>query len=223
MVKTLCERPPRGRRAARALARALAGLLLWLLPACTTGVLIVDPDRGYQPDGERYLRLRLATVRLEVVEAPPAQQVLPGALCLPPGAVEPGCTRALQFRLPFLAWNGSDASWPITLGMFRLVRLPAADPQGAAPPAAALTAPDPDATVALVPPRSGARFDVLVHVGGLGPGDEPLRGRYELTVMGATGEPLLVEHLSVGQFDQLGQALRFVGSATLLLVAAAAL
>jgi hypothetical protein len=194
------------------------------LQACTTAVLMADRDAAYESDGDRYVRLRLDTVKLDVVEVPPGEVQKENALCLqtaPPGAAAP--CRALQFRLPFMAWNGHDEAWPVKLGMFELVRLRAGD----TPRSDRLTAPAPDLdqTVALVAPRSGARFEVLVHVAGLGPDDDPLRGEYRLTVRSQVdmGETLLVEKLSVGSFDQLSQIGRFLGTATLLLVALAAI
>jgi hypothetical protein len=205
----------------RSLAILLCAALL-ALASCTTGVLVADADRGFEGDGDRYLRLRLETVQLDVVEVKPGQFTVPGALCLrdAPRTGKAPC-RALQFRLPFLAYNGKDESWPVRLSMFRLERAGApSNPAGDA-----LVATEGDQTVALLAPHSGAHFDVLVHVAGLGPDDDPLHGDYRLTVQSGpgSGDLLLQKNLSVGSFSQLSQILRFMGMATLLLVGAAAL
>ena len=207
----------------RSLANLFCAVLL-ALSSCTTGVLVADPDRGFEGDGERYLRLRLETVQLDVVEVKPGQFTVPGALCLrdAPRMGQAPC-RALQFRLPFLAYNGKDESWPVRLSMFRLERA-----RADAPPHTAgdtLVATEGDQTVALLAPHSGAHFDVLVHVAGLGPDDDPLHGDYRLTVQSGpgSGDLLLQKNLSVGSFNQLSQIVRFMGMATLLLVGAAAL
>lgn len=204
----------------------LFALLLFLcavMTSCTTGVLVANPDLGYEGDGERYLRLRLETVQLDVVEVPMGQFAVPGAICLrdaPKTGASP--CRALQFRLPFLAFNDADESWPVQLGMFRLDRSRDGTTASAAD---TLVATDGNQTVVLIPPHSGAHFDVLVHVAGLGPDDDPLQGEYRLSVQTGlqSGETLLVKNLSVGSFNQLSQMARFMGTATLLLVAAAAL
>ncbi|MGE3175449.1 MAG: hypothetical protein AB7O97_22685 [Planctomycetota bacterium] len=214
------------------MARSLLLFALLGFSSCTTGVLVADPDLGFEGAGARYVRLRLETVQLDVVEVPPGEFRVPGALCLaepPPGGGAP--CRALRFRLPFLAWNGTDESWPVRLGMFSLERRPNAEESGAgasgagASGADALRATDGGETVALLAPNSGAHFDVLVHVAGVGPDEDPLRGVYVLTVRtdAGGGETLLQKTLSVGSFDQLSQFGRFLGSATLFLVAVAAL
>ncbi len=207
--------------------RLLAVWLLCLLPglsSCTTGVLLADRDLGYEADGDRYVRLRLDTVPLAVVEVPNGQFAVPGALCLrdAPATGAAPC-RALQFRLPFLAWNGGDESWQVRLGMFQLERSHAGQDPGLG--AESLVATNGEQTVVLIPPHSGAHFDVLVHLAGLHGDDDPLRGEYRLTVRSepGAGATMLQKDLSVGSFSQLSQIARFMGMATLMLVAAAAL
>jgi hypothetical protein len=195
----------------------LFALLACALPSCTTGVLIANADTGYEAKGDRYIRLRLETVRLDVVDTQPGQ-AMSGALCCKDHTDE--SQRALRFRLPFQAWNGSGEPWPIRLGMFQLTRTGTGDPASAP---LVLEAPDDDMVVALVPPGSGATFDVLVHVAGLPACDDPLQAEYRLTVQDENGELLLVKTMSAGSYSQLAQVVRFAGLATLLLVAAAAL
>jgi hypothetical protein len=203
----------------RRLAILLLALSACALPSCTTGVLIANADTGYESAGDRYIRLRLATVRLDVVDVNPEQATLRGALCAQ-GNADGAPLRALQFRLPFQAWNGSGEPWPIRLGMFQLTRANSGVP-GSEP--ALLQAPDGDTVVALVPPGSGATFDVLVHAAGLPACEDPLQGEYRLTVVDESGAPLLVKTLSAGSYSQLAQVARFAAVMTLLLVGIAAI
>jgi hypothetical protein len=196
----------------------VCALLACALTSCTTGVLIANADTGYEAKGDRYIRLRLETVRLDVVDLQPGQATMPGALCCKDHT--DASPRALRFRLPFQAWNGSGEPWPIRLGMFQLTRTGTGEPAGAP---VVLEAPDDDTVVALVPPGSGTTFDVLVHVAGLPACDDPLQAEYRLTVQDGNGEVLLVKTMSAGSYSQLAQVARFVGLATLLLVAAAAI
>jgi hypothetical protein len=202
----------------RMLPLLLLALLACALPSCTTGVLIADAETGYEAKGDRYIRLRLETVRLDVVDLQPGQETMRGALCAAGATDAP--QRALRFRLPFQAWNGSGEPWPIRLGMFQLTRTGTGEP---ASTPALLQAPDADTVVALVPPGSGTTFDVMVNAAGLPACDDPLQAEYRLTVQDEDGAVLLVKRMSAGSYSQLAQVVRFAGVMTLLLVGLAAL
>ena len=177
-----------------------AAMLLLSFGCQTNPVLIINPQAGIEGSGDRCLRMRFGRLvpDYETVASTTANSV---TYRIGDKGIQ-GERQVVSVKLPFTAVNDTDVPWAVDSSMFELART--SDHEKFVRVGSSFS-------IALLPPRSHNRFDVLFRV------EAPLNFdknklltcSYRLDVVdGAGSERLLQKELSLAEVSQPAELVR---------------
>ena len=180
-----------------------AALMLLLLGCQTNPVLVINPNAGIEGSGARCLRMRFGRLvpDYKTVSSAADHSV---TYRIGEGSMQ-GERQVVSVKLPFTAVNDTDAAWVVNASMFEFART--SDHEK-------FVREGTDFPIAVLPPRSHNRFDVLFRVEAPLAFDKNklLTCSYRLDVVDRAGsERLLQKELSLAEVSQPIELLRLAG------------
>lgn len=172
-----------------------AAMLLLLLGCQTNPVLIINPHAGIEGSGAHCLRMRFGRLVPDYEEGS-STATHAVTYWIGEQAIQ-GDRKVVSVKLPFTAVNDTDAPWVVDSGMFQFSRT--SDHEKF------VRKKEPTFAIAVLPPRSHNRFDVLFRVEAPPSFDKSklLTCCYRLDVVEGTGpERLLQKELSLAEVSQ---------------------